>query len=94
MLFTSKGIINIKNKKWQRDFSPIDIDGKSDVDLRYSKAYLRHLIMSKEMLGAQIATIHNLSFYIWLVDKAREEIQKGSFLEWKNKMVKKVSEKV
>jgi len=94
MLFTSKGIINIKNKKWQRDFSPIDIDGKSDVDLRYSKAYLRHLIMSKEMLGAQIATIHNLSFYIWLVDKSREEIQKGSFLEWKNKMVKKVSEKV
>ena len=94
MLFTSKGIINIKNKKWQRDFSPIDIDGKSDVDLRYSKAYLRHLIMSKEMLGAQIATLHNLSFYIWLVGKAREEIKKGSFLEWKNKMVKKVSEKV
>ena len=94
MLFTSKGIINIKNKKWQRDFSPIDIHGNSDVDLTYSKAYLRHLIMSKEMLGAQIATLHNLSFYIWLVGKAREEIKKGSFLEWKNKMVKKVSEKV
>ena len=68
MLFTKEGFINIKNKKWENDFSEIDSNGKSYVDKRYSKSYLRHLFVSKEMLGPQIASIHNLSFYIWLVE--------------------------
>ncbi|MBN2348956.1 MAG: tRNA guanosine(34) transglycosylase Tgt [Bacteroidales bacterium] len=87
MLFTSEGIINIKNEKWKNDLSPIDESGGSFVDTQYSKAYLRHLIISKEILGAQIASIHNLSFYMWLVAEAREKIKEGSFLNWKNKMI-------
>ena len=79
MLFTQNGFINIKNKKWEVDFSPIDADGTSYVDTFYSKAYLRHLIISKEILGAQIATLHNLSFYLWLVNEAREHILLGDF---------------
>ena len=90
MLFTSEGIINIKNKKWENDLSPIDANGKATVDLIYSKAYLRHLIISKELLGAQIASIHNLTFYLWLVKEARTKIIDGNFHEWKNKMVSKL----
>lgn len=84
MLFTSEGIINIRNEKWKDDFSPIDASGNSFVDRYYSKAYLRHLMISKEMLGAQIATLHNLAFYIWLVDEARKQIVEGNFYRWKN----------
>lgn len=94
MLFTSKGTINIKNKKWADDFSPIDPNGTSYVDTYYSKAYLRHLIASKEILGAQIATLHNLSFYIWLVNEARENILAGTFYNWKKKMVKQLGQKL
>ncbi len=94
MLFTQKGIINIKNKKWEDDFSIIDPDGTSYVDSYYSKAYLKHLITSKEILGAQIATLHNLSFYIWLVNEARAQIIAGSFYNWKKKMVKQMSERL
>ena len=90
MLFTSEGIINIKNKKWENDLSPIDPNGKATIDLMYSKAYLRHLIISKELLGAQIASIHNLTFYLWLVKEARIKIIDGNFHEWKNKMVSKL----
>jgi len=87
MLFTSEGIINIKNRKWMNDYSPIDISGNSFVDLQYSRAYLRHLIISGEMLGAQIATMHNLAFYLWLVKQAFEEIKIGTFTAWKEKMI-------
>ena len=94
MLFTSQGMINIKNKKWESDFSPIDPDGTSYVDSFYSKAYLRHLIISKEILGAQIATIHNLAFYLWLVNEAREQILAGTFYDWKAKMVKQLAQRL
>lgn len=94
MLFTSQGMINIKNKKWENDFSPIDNDGTSYVDSFYSKAYLRHLIISKEILGAQIATIHNLAFYLWLVTEAREQILAGTFYDWKSKMVKQLAQRL
>ena len=90
MLFTTEGIINIRNKKWEDDFSPIDPTLGSYVDTFYSKAYLRHLIHSKEILGAQIASIHNLTFYLWLVEQAREQIVYGTFYEWKEKMVQKL----
>ena len=91
MLFTSEGIINIRNLKWKADFSPIDPNGSSFVDIRYSKAYLRHLFISAEMLGPQIASIHNLSFYLWLVKEARRHILQDDFAGWKNQMVKKLS---
>lgn len=91
MLFTSEGFINIKNKKWENDFSPIDPNGTSYVDQAYSKAYLRHLIHSKEILGAQIASLHNLTFYLWLVKEARKHIIEGDFVTWKNQMVKKLA---
>jgi len=94
MLFTSNGIINIRNEKWKDDFSPLDENGTSFVDSAYSKAYLRHLTISKEILAAQIATIHNLAFYLSLVTQAREHIIEGDFLEWKNKMVKQVSNRL
>lgn len=94
MLFTSEGIINIKNLKWRDDFSPIDNNGTTFVDTQYSKAYLRHLIISKEMLGAQIATLHNLGFYLWLVGQAREKIISGEFSAWKEKMVKILSSRL
>lgn len=94
MLFTRNGIINIKNKKWEADFSPIDADSDLHTDLFYTKAYLRHLIHSKELLGAQIATLHNLHFYLWLVKEARNKIIDGSFYEWKNKMVKQLGERL
>lgn len=94
MLFTSDGIINIRNEKWKNDFSVIDENGTSFVDRFYSKAYLRHLMISKEMLGAQIATLHNLAFYLWLVDEARKHILEGSFTNWKEKMIIKVTNRI
>lgn len=91
MLFTSEGIINIKNEKWKDDFSPLDPNGVSAVDRLHNKAYLRHLIISKEILGAMIASQHNLAFYLWLVRQAREHILAGDFATWKNIMVAKVT---
>jgi queuine tRNA-ribosyltransferase len=93
-LFTSEGIINIKNVRWKEDLTPIDPNGTSYVDSFYSKAYLRHLIISKELLGAQIASIHNLAFYVWLVGEARQQILDGTFTTWKEQMVKKVRTKL
>ncbi len=94
MLFTSEGIINIKNKKWENDFSPVDPTGVATVDSRYSRAYLRHLFIAQEYLGRQIASIHNLSFYLWLVGEARKHIEQGDFSTWKNQMVQKVSRRL
>ena len=91
MLFTSEGIINIRNKKWSTDYTPIDINGTTFVDKQYNKAYLRHLFVSNEMLGAQIASMHNLGFYLWLVGQARTNIENGTFKSWKEAMVKKLS---
>ncbi len=91
LLFTENGTINIKNKKWSTDFSPIDAGSPCYVDQHYSKAYLRHLLKSGEFLGMQIATIHNLSFYLRLMKEARARIIDGSFTEWKNKMVKQMN---
>jgi queuine tRNA-ribosyltransferase len=91
MLFTSEGIINIRNKRWTDDFSPIDTYGPSTVSLYYSKAYLRHLIISGEILGSQIASIHNLSFYMKLVSEARNRIEEGNFKKWKDQMIVKLS---
>jgi queuine tRNA-ribosyltransferase len=90
MLFTSAGIINIRNEKWKDDLSPIDATLGGYASTHYSKAYLRHLIISKEILGAQIASIHNLTFYLWLVREARKRIKEGTFTPWKNELVKKV----
>ncbi len=93
MLFTSEGIINIRNKKWENDHSPIDTNVTSFVD-HYSKAYLRHLIISNEMLGAQIASQHNLAFYLWLAKTARQKITEGAFKNWKNEMVKRLKNRL
>ena len=94
MLFTAHGRINIKNKKWENDFSPLDSDNYSYVDTYYSKAYLRHLFTVKESLGRQIATIHNLAFYLWLVREARNQILKGTFIAWKKLMVRQMDNKL
>ncbi|WP_440880719.1 tRNA guanosine(34) transglycosylase Tgt [Tenacibaculum sp. C7A-26P2] len=94
MLFTAHGTINIKNKKWENDFSAIDEMGHTSVDTMYSKAYLRHLFAAREMLGKQIASIHNLGFYLWLVREARKHILIGDFTEWKNKMVKQMDKRL
>jgi len=94
MLFTGEGIINIKNRRWTDDFSPIDPFGPSAVSVYYSKAYLRHLVISGEILGSQIASIHNLSFYIKLVTEARKKIEECNFKKWKEQMVKKLSERL
>jgi queuine tRNA-ribosyltransferase len=94
MLFTSEGTINIRNKKWIDDFSPIDADGSSEVSRTYSKAYLRHLVISGENLGAQIASIHNLAFYLKLLEEARNQIEEGNFRKWKISMIKKLSERL
>ena len=91
MLFTSEGIINIRNEKWKDDFSALDPALGGYASNFYSKAYLRHLIISKEILGAQIASIHNLSFYLWLVAEARKKIASGDFQGWKDAMVKKTN---
>ncbi|MDX1628177.1 MAG: tRNA guanosine(34) transglycosylase Tgt [Fulvivirga sp.] len=94
MLFTSEGIINIRNKKWEKVFEPLDPVVGGYVSSFYTKAYLRHLIMSIEILGAQIASIHNLTFYLWLVREARKRIEEGTFASWKNSMVRKVSQRL
>lgn len=90
MLFTSEGVMNMKNKKWADDFSLLDPNGTSYVDKSYSKAYVRHLFMAKENLGGQIASIHNLAFYLWLMKEARKQIVDGTFSSWKDAMVKKL----
>ncbi len=90
MLFTRNGVINIRNNKWATDFTPVDPDGTSFVDQQYSKAYLRHLFQAKEMLGPMIGSIHNLAFYLWLVDEARSQIIQGTFKPWKEQMVKQM----
>ncbi|MFM9987623.1 tRNA guanosine(34) transglycosylase Tgt [Flavobacterium sp.] len=94
MLFTANGTINIKNKKWEDDFSPVDEMGLTFVDTEYTKAYLRHLFAANEYLGKQIATIHNLGFYMWLVREARKHILAGDFREWKEMMVKNMSQRL
>ncbi len=92
-LYTSNGIINIKNKKWQDDFSPIDQFNYSFVDTDYTKAYLRHLFTVNEILGKQIATLHNLSFFMWLMKESRRHIIEGTFNSWKKKMIKQMDQK-
>jgi queuine tRNA-ribosyltransferase len=94
MLFTANGSINIKNKKWEDDFSPIDEMGITFVDTEYTKAYLRHLFAANEYLGKQIATIHNLGFYMWLVREARKHILAGDFRPWKEMMVKNMNQRL
>jgi queuine tRNA-ribosyltransferase len=94
MMFTSEGTINIRNQRWAEDFSPIDAGSHSEISRTYSKAYLRHLVISGEMLGAQIATIHNLAFYLSLVREARERILEGTFGPWKEETVRKISVRV
>ncbi len=94
MLFTANGTINIKNKKWEADFSPVDEAGYTFVDREYTKAYLRHLFAANEYLGKQIATIHNLGFYMWLVREARKRIIAGDFASWKEMMVKNMSQRL
>ncbi|HSR61750.1 MAG TPA: tRNA guanosine(34) transglycosylase Tgt [Robiginitalea sp.] len=94
MLFTSEGTLNIKNKKWEADFSPLDPAGYTFVDRDYSKAYLRHLFAANEYLGKQIATLHNLGFYLWLVREARRRILDGSFADWKARMVQQMDKRL
>lgn len=94
MLFTTQGIINIRNEKWKQDFSPIDEELGGEVSGTYSKAYLRHLMISKEILAAQIASIQNLRFYLWLVAQARQKIEEGTFLCWKNTIVPQIMRKL
>ena len=94
MLFTANGIINIDNKKWEHDFSPIDETIDCDMSAFYSKAYLRHLLKAKEFLGLTIASVHNLAFYLWLVKEARQQIQQGTFVGWKNEMVLRMQQKL
>ena len=94
MLFTAHGTINIKNKKWENDFSPIDENGYTFVDTYYTKAYLRHLFAAEEFLGKQIATLHNLGFYLWLVRQARKHILQGDFPEWKKQMVNQMNNRL
>lgn len=94
MLFTSEGVINIRNKKWENVHEPIDMNGTSFVDSKYSKAFLRHLFSAREILGPQIATLHNLAFYLWLVREARKHILNNTFTSWKNEMVKKLDQRL
>ena len=93
-LFTSEGVINIRNKKWENDFSPIDANGTTFVDRQYTKAYLHHLVVCGEMLAAQIASLHNTGFYLWLVGQARQHIIEGDFSVWKDMMVEKLSRRL
>jgi len=94
MLFTSEGIINIKNKKWASDNSLLDKNGTSIVDNLYTKSYVRHLFVTNEILGKQIATLHNIRFYLWLMEKSREHLKKGDFTIWKNKMIKRFNTRI
>ena len=91
MIFTSNGIINLRNRKWETDFSQLDPDGTSFVDRRYTKAYVRHLFVAGEMLGSLIASQHNIAFYLWLVGQARQHIINGTFAEWKDRMIPRVT---
>ncbi|MBR5466545.1 MAG: tRNA guanosine(34) transglycosylase Tgt [Bacteroidaceae bacterium] len=93
-LFTSEGIMNMRNRKWADDFSPIDPNGTASVDLFYSKAYLHHLFKAQELLALEIASIHNLAFYLWLVGEARKHIIAGDFSSWKNIMIKRVTNRL
>ena len=93
-IFTSEGTINLRNKKWENDFSPLDPNGVAFVDKQYSKAYVHHLVVNKEMLGAQIASLHNVAFYLWLVGEARKHIIAGDFAEWKSVMVAKLGRRL
>ena len=93
-LFTAEGVINIRNKKWEDDFSPIDPEGTAFVDTRYSKAYLHHLCVCGEMLAAQIASLHNIAFYLRLVGMARERIAAGDFAAWKERMAVKLQKRL
>lgn len=93
-LFTSEGVINIRNAKWKDDFSPIDANCPAPTSQKHSKAYLRHLFVCDEMLACQIASVHNLSFYLWLVQEARKHIMEGTFVQWKNNMVPKLSQRL
>ena len=90
MIFTSEGIINLKNEKWKFDFSPVDPNGETFVDTQYTRAYLRHLFVAGEILGPMIASLHNIGFYLWLVREARKHIVEGDFTEWRDMMLKKV----
>ncbi len=94
MLFTSEGVMNMKNQKWRNDFSPLDENGTSYVDHFYSKAYVAHLFKAQELLAMQIASMHNLAFYLWLVGEARKQIQAGTFSEWKRGMVEKLGRRL
>ena len=94
LLYTSNGIMNIKNEKWKNDFSPLDLEGTSFVDQQYSKAYLRHMFKAGEILAGMIASLHNLAFYLWLVNEARTQIINGTFVSWKNTMVKKLDQRL
>ena len=94
MLFTSEGIMNMRNAKWAKDFSPVDPNGTSFVDSAYTKAYLHHLYKAKELLAMQIGSIHNLAFYLWLVREARKHILANDFSTWKKMMVEKVSRRL
>ncbi len=94
MLFTSQGIMNMKNAKWKDDFSPVDPNGTAWADQFYTKAYLRHLFIADELLAMQIASIHNLAFYLWLVKEARKHIIEGDFSTWKPRMVAQISQRL
>lgn len=94
MLFTKNGIMNMRNQKWSTDYSPIEADGASYVDTQYSRAYLRHLFISNELLALQIASIHNLAFYVWLTQEARRQILSGNFKSWKNDMMERVTHRL
>ncbi|HOO19732.1 MAG TPA: tRNA guanosine(34) transglycosylase Tgt, partial [Paludibacteraceae bacterium] len=94
MLFTLQGIINIKNAKWKNDFSPLDEFGTSYVDKVYSKAYLHHLFINKEILALQIASIHNLAFYLWLIGEARYHIQRDDFVQWKTSIIQQLGQRI
>jgi queuine tRNA-ribosyltransferase len=93
-IFTSEGILNLRNKKWENVHEPLDPNGTSFVDSQYTKAYVRHLIHSKESLGAQIASLHNIRFYLWLVEQAREHIIAGDFASWKNQILPKLEQRL
>lgn len=93
-IFTKEGIMNMRNERWKNNFTPLEEDGESFVDRLYSKAYLRHLINTNEILGLQIASIHNLAFYVWLIREARKHIIAGDFTEWKPRMIEKVTRRL
>ena len=94
MIFNSEGIINLKNEKWKTDFSPVDPNGETFVDIQYTKAYLRHLFVAGEILGPMIASLHNLGFYLWLVRESRKHIIAGDFAEWRDVMLQKVTRRL